>query len=88
MNEKKINSLDLERLEADSNGIEEALTWGVEPVKALVSTLYDLNFGIFDPPPLERTHRTLCILAFMEEQLDRLEKYLERVRATLQNEKR
>ncbi len=28
MNKKKVNSLDLERLEVDSDGIEEALMWG------------------------------------------------------------
>ena len=85
---QKINLLDLERLEVDFNGIDEAMTWGVGPLKALTSALYDLHFGIAGPSQEEQAQRNTYILTFMEEQLNRLEKYLDRVRETLMREEK
>jgi len=73
---EKYNPLDLGKLEPNSKGLSDCMTWEIEPVKILAETIYDLDQLSSQAFEEENKNRRVYLCRFMMERIYQAESFL------------
>lgn len=80
------NPLDLGKLNPDSKGLLECMAWGIESAKVLVEIIQDLNRSEGVDPEETNRNRFFYLCLFMNERLNQIDSFMERLTQKLINE--
>jgi len=85
---EKYNPLDLGKLDPDAHGIAECLAWGIEPLKVLTETIYDLDQATSEAFEEGNKNRRVYLCRFMIERLDQVESFMGKLEGKLSTDER
>lgn len=70
------NPLDFGKLSPDAEGLSECLTWGIEPLKVLAETIYELDQATNQVSEKKIKNRSVYLCRFMMDRLYQVESFL------------